>query len=278
MIDMKSLALTMSLLCLSPIAAGQEQTTYVYDLRDVALMLAESEDEEDALHDLVERLAHAADVGFEGELMRGVFLIDAPDGGRERFEDLVWQVRELHMDRYELELVVMEIEGEGPSSGEELDAEGELVFRTTRTLARGAVVEFGSLWVRSYVASWQPIVGTNAVAYEPTVEEFASGAEFAVQIGRADAPDDIGVRLWGSLREGWIELQPGPAVPHAASGEPVAVGLPNAFEMTFNASRTIPMDELTVLASMTVEDEDADEEEEEIETIVIGVRVTELAD
>jgi hypothetical protein len=270
--------------CLSTQAALAQG--YVYDLRDLGLMLEEDEDEDNPLFELVERLAFASDAVLEGQIVEGVFLIEADeDEQRERFEQLLEQVRELYTENYQVELLVYETEDTPPEIGEAVEPEGEIIFRTTQTLSGSAHTDFAAMRTQAYVASWTPVVANGAVAYEPQLDHIESGVAFRLQIGESFTDEEqVSVRLWGTIIEADIMEFPGPGDP--ASGEPNLIGLPSIFESPVTAARVIPLNEMIVLSTTTVEEEDeeddreegdeGEDEDDEAETYVVCLRVKEL--
>lgn len=185
--------------------------TEIYDIRDMASLIpAQGESPDDALNQFVSRLADH--LGLQvGEIFPGLFHIDATREQHRHLMESFEHVRKLYSESYEVTVFMYDVSaGDSPSVGAPAKLESvtmlqrEVIPRRTRS-------QISAITNRTYVASLEPIVAENAIAYTPKTQTVAEGLGLGVLIG-AGAEDEktTALRMTGELTMVSLKRSTGP--------------------------------------------------------------------
>lgn len=157
----------------------------------------------DPLFDLVDRLCDS--LGIHVTIYNsGLLVVTGEAEPISKLEKLLDQAWDVHVGRYDVELVIVSFPNEQvPAIGAPL-AGGHPVARTRRTVVARTSTDISSTDTIHYVGGWDPIVADSAVGYKPLVSSASSGlvCELTVSPGHHQSSDQAThtITITGSLR------------------------------------------------------------------------------
>lgn len=250
---------------------ASEPTLRLYDVRDLAVAMAQPPSEEgdgddgEPLDLMLDRIASPL-VHDYYKLADGLFTITADHAAHETLIRLLNDVRDLYREPYEIELVHYAVAAaDSPliGSGAVPVDDGSLT-RLRQVAIHRVAAALRSTASHAYVADWQPVVADSAVGYDPEVHLVEDGLQLEATVGsdhaadHANRDDRIHLSLSGTIAQAFIELIPVPVATASAVGEtasgpaeagqPLALGLPNVMTRDVRADLDLPLNRLTVVS------------------------------
>lgn len=230
-----------------------EPLARLYDLRDVGALLAESGGND--LESLVMNVASAIGAELRGELIGGVYLIECDERTHFKFAHHMNTVRELHSERYEVEVAFYSATPEdSPRIGQQMGESGSPPapdFSAKLVATRRVPTELRAMREEAYIARWQPVVSDSAVGYEAQIDRAPEGVEMQVTVG-AGPEDDGGttIRIEGEIVRSEITKEAGPSSVGVGNmaGTSLMIGLPRTQERSVRAEMKVAFDRPIVVA------------------------------
>lgn len=231
-------------LTLAPVLAlpADQPTQRLIDVRDLGATM-----ESDRLMMIVTRVGEALGVHVH-MIDDGLIIVSGDDATLDTFNEMMFRLRALYEDTYTFELrsVAVPVD-EAPRVGTSFD-DGRLLFMTSQTVTRRVATSISSTHQRTYLSDVQPVVGNQAVGFDPRTEEAESGIAAEVVIGAGNESDESTiVAVRGQIVQTEINLfKPG----HDSSALPQmpSVEMPTSHVRSFNATRRLSFGQRTVLA------------------------------
>ena len=248
----------------------------VYDLRDLGAALPPDTHGRDSAEVLVTNLAAATGSGAQ-RLLGGVYAVVATPEKHATLEMMLKRVRDLYTQTYQVQLHLYSVPAaEAPAVGTAPEnlRPGEAISRATISAPRRTPTEFFSLRRHAYIAEWQPVVGANAVGYDPESAEIEDGLRVQVTIGAGpDAPERGGARgegggelvqIRGELSSATLQSVTAPAI--GTDGGTLMFFVPRV------ETRSIRMEERVALGTPTVVSVVDGFEDGQVVVLVVTVR------
>ncbi len=228
--------LTLATTIAAPAQDQDESRWKLYDLRDLAALLAapppvwapadpagsmsggpESgaggapEEESDNLDRLIEGLTGQLVMGA-GEMLDGLYAIEAEPEQHKLFSELLDRVRAMYARHYELEVSLSELNpSDAPQLGAAVDDLTPL-FRQRLVLTGGAMTRLAWVTQHHYVSDLQAVVAESAVAFDPRTATVEGGLRMNVAIDGDPDPGAAGpltLRMTGEYRSVQLERKSG---------------------------------------------------------------------
>ncbi len=179
----------------------------------------------------------------------GVYVVTGPEDAHVHMQSLLHSLRQMRGDTHEMELTAHQVPADfAPRTGSQLGDIKPLKSTTIKQAVRnGGSADMSALTTRSYIAGWEPVVGNNAVGYDPQVEEVSSGLRVQVNLGIGPTPGkSVELRMRGTLTSATItDVQA--SSPDGKTG-PLTIGLPVVESREFTAELTLPVGQSIVAA------------------------------
>jgi hypothetical protein len=180
-------------------------------------------------------------------LTSGVYLVQAEDEGHERLTHVLDALRALYLERYVLELAWHDVAAcEAPVVGA-VAPPPELVNRHQVVLARRTPTPVESTEAQTYLATYEPVVGTSVSEVRPVAAQAESGLRALVTVG-AGPEDEKGtsVDLLGLFQNVALRSAGDAVASGAARFGPI--GLPTVARRSVAGSWPVKYGEPTVIA------------------------------
>lgn len=229
-----------------------EPVMRVYDLRGLQsyASIQDAGAPRDRLRELVSRMSEAAELDDWRELIDGVFAVWATPPSHDRLDELIGTIQGLFDDRYSVSVACYvptteQRKGVGESFTDE-DQDGYFAeeVRVDQAIFEGGSATLGSTVRHQYIASWMPVVGNSAIAYQPEVKQEIEGLETLVLVNEASG-GRVRVELNGWYRS--LDLRPLTFEQGIIAG--LMLEMPEVFELTLDANLVIEPGVPTVAVS-----------------------------
>lgn len=185
----------------------------------------------------------------------GVFLVSGEAAQHEQFSKLVEDLRSLYGGSYELELATFTVPAaQAPAVGSACDAQ-TATLRTRQVVARRVESRITMTEEIGFVRDWVPVVGNDAVGYDPDPGVVVKGLRLCVTVGGTEGASPgggrpgagvVSVKLQGEWCDAVIEKQGSPLGPQG--GGVLELGLPHVALRSIDSEARISPGQLSVLA------------------------------
>jgi hypothetical protein len=194
---------------------------------------------------LVAAISDSFDV-LVSPISNSVFMIGAGPETHTRIEALLGQIRSSTAERFKVQLVTLTLPADkaAPVGSELTYASSNVGTRIDHIVQLRGRAAFESLQSQTYIADWQPIVGTDSVGYQPQSKVATSGVEAMVVIGGVDE-ESVEIRLEGQVSQTSITSVD---LPLAQGGAKLTIGLPQREQRSIHAEAKVRMGAPTVLS------------------------------
>ncbi len=244
-----------------PVSGAGEVEMRVYDLRDLAASLPASAGGglgASAIDVLVPTLAQATGASAR-PVLAGVYAVAGSPEAHAALESMLRAVRELYSETYQVEIRAVSVAADrAPAVGAAAEAgalgEMEAVARGSASVVRRAATTVASERRMTYIADWSPVVGNNAVGYDPQTSEVEEGMHVTVVVGAGAGERGQGaegtagevVQVRGTITRVEMEYESAPLV--GMEGGNLRVGLPRVEERAVESVLRAPLGTPTVVA------------------------------
>ncbi len=121
------------------------------------------------------------------EISTGIYLIRAEDAIHTQLGDIFGRVRALYSDVVDVEIAVFHVTADkAPALGSAANVDATAT-RIRQTVSRRAPTRFAAMRSTCFVSDWQPVVGTQAVGYDPETRWLDDGLDATIIVAGAGA-------------------------------------------------------------------------------------------